>query len=134
MKGYFGNIEELTVSNNNFRQVLYTGQNSQLVLMSIEVGSEIGTETHHENDQFFRFEKGQGKVIIDGNEYEVSDGDAVVIPAGAEHNVINTSSTEALKAYTIYSPPHHKDGITRATKQEAIENDQEYDNIPTEST
>lgn len=133
MKGYFGNIEKLTVENNNFREVLYTGKHSQLVLMSIAAGSEIGSETHPDNDQFFRFEKGQGKVIIDDNEYEVSAGDVVVIPAGAEHNVINTSETESLKAYTIYSPPHHKDGIVRATKEEAEANDEHYDNVPTES-
>ncbi len=133
MKGFCGNIEELTVNNDSFRHVLYTGKNSQLVLMNIAVGSEIGAETHPDNDQFFRFEKGQGEVIIDGNKYNVKDGDAVVIPAGAEHNVINTSATEALQAYTIYAPPHHKDGIIRTTKQDAETNGEDYDGIPTES-
>lgn len=132
MKGFSGNIKELTVNNSNFRQVLYTGRNSQLVVMSLAVGEEIGAETHTENDQFFRFEKGQGTVIIDGNQYQVGDGDAVVIPAGAEHNVINTSATEALKAYTIYSPAHHMDGTVHATKQAAQASHEHYDGRPTE--
>lgn len=134
MKGFFANIKELTLENSNFRQVLYTGKNSQLVLMSIAPGEEIGMETHSENDQFFRFEKGQGKVVIDGNEYEVGDGSAVVIPAGAEHNVINTSQSDPLQAYTIYSPPHHKDGIVRATKAEAEANEEDFDGAVTENS
>jgi len=132
MKGYFTNIEKATLENNNFRKVLYTSKHSQLVLMSLRPGEEIGTETHLENDQFFRFERGQGKVIIDGNEYEVSDGSAIVVPAGAEHNVINVSDTEELKLYTIYSPPHHKDGIVRATKEEAETDSPEFDGQTTE--
>lgn len=132
MKGYFTNIEKATLENNNFRKVLYTSKHSQLVLMSLRPGEEIGTETHSENDQFFRFEGGQGKVIIDGNEYEVSDGSAIVVPAGAEHNVINVSDTEELKLYTIYSPPHHKDGIVRATKEEAETDSPEFDGQTTE--
>jgi len=132
MKGFFINIEKATLENNNFRKVLYTSKHSQLVLMSLRPGEEIGTETHLENDQFFRFERGQGKVIIDGNEYEVSDGSAIVVPAGAEHNVINVSDTEELKLYTIYSPPHHKNGIVRATKEEAETDSPEFDGQTTE--
>jgi mannose-6-phosphate isomerase-like protein (cupin superfamily) len=115
MKGFVTDIETKTTNNDNFRQVLYTGKHSQLVLMSIVPGGEIGLETHPDNDQFFRVEQGTGKVVIDGNEYEVKDGSAVIVPAGAEHNVVNSSQSEALKLYTIYSPPHHKDGIVRAT-------------------
>jgi len=131
-KGYKGAIEKLTLDNTNFRQVLYTGAHSQLVLMSLAPSEEIGMETHTENDQFFRFESGHGKVVIDGTEYEVTDGDAVVVPTGAVHNVINTSATEPLKLYTIYSPAHHKDGIVRATKQDAIANEAEFDGQTTE--
>lgn len=132
MKGFKDNIESMTLSNNNFRQVLYSGPHSQLVLMSLDPESEIGMEVHPDNDQFFRFESGQGKVIIDGNEYDVGDGDAVVVPAGAEHNVINTSVSEDLKLYTIYAPAHHKDGIVRATKAEAEANEAEFDGMTTE--
>ena len=132
MKGYKDNIEKLTLDNSNFRKVLYSGHHSQLVLMSLQPNEEIGMEVHNENDQFFRFEKGEGKVVIDGNEYKVGDGDAVVVPSGAEHNVINTSATEALKLYTIYSPAHHKDGIVRVTKKEAMENEADFDGKATE--
>jgi len=131
-KGYKGGIEKLTIENENFCQVLYTGKHSQLVLMSLKPGEEIGLETHPGNDQFFRFEKGSGKVIIDGTEYEVKDGDAVVVPSGAEHNIVNTSKTKDLKLYTIYSPAHHKDGIVRATKAEAIAQEAEFDGQTTE--
>lgn len=132
MKGYYGEIEKLTVANENFRQVLYTGKHSQLVLMNLRPGEEIGSEVHTENDQFFRFEQGNGKVVIDGNEYEVKDGDAIVVPSGAEHNVINSSTVESLKLYTIYSPAHHKDGIIRATKEEAEAQEAEFDGTTTE--
>ncbi len=131
MKGYYGNIEELTLANDNFRQVLYTAKHCQLVLMALPVGGEIGAEVHEENDQFFRFEAGQGKVLIDGNEYLVSDGSAIIVPAGAEHNVINTGDTP-LKLYTIYSPAHHKDGIVRATREEAEANEADFDGVTTE--
>jgi mannose-6-phosphate isomerase-like protein (cupin superfamily) len=100
--------------------------------MSLKPKEEIGAEVHPDNDQFFRFEKGQGKVIIDGNEYEVSDGFAVVVPSGAQHNVINTSETDDLKLYTIYSPAHHKDGIVRATKEEAEAQEAPFDGLTTE--
>jgi len=132
MKGFSSNIEKDTLENTNFRKVLYTGKNSQLVLMSLKPKEEIGMETHADNDQFFRFEKGEGKVVIDGNEYAVGDGSAIVVPSGAEHNVINVSETEELKLYTIYSPAHHKDGIVRLTKEEAMANEAEFDGTTTE--
>jgi len=132
MKGFHTDIERATLDNSNFRKVLYTSKHSQLVLMSLKPEEDIGMEVHEENDQFFRFEKGQGKCIIDGNEYELSDGVAVVVPTGAQHNIINTSKTEDLKLYTIYSPPHHKDGIVRATKEEAEANAPEFDGVTTE--
>ncbi|WMW25847.1 cupin domain-containing protein [Methanolobus sediminis] len=132
MKGFSINIEEATLENTNFRKVLYTSKHSQLVLMSLKPMEEIGMEVHEENDQFFRFESGQGKCIIDGNEYELGDGVAIVVPAGAQHNVINTSGTEDLKLYTIYSPAHHKDGIIRSTKEEAEANEAEFDGKTTE--
>jgi mannose-6-phosphate isomerase-like protein (cupin superfamily) len=132
MKGFVKNIEKEALENGNFRKVLYTSKHSQLVLMSLRPNEEIGMEVHNDNDQFFRFEKGQGKCIIDGNEYELKDGVAVVVPAGAQHNIINTSATDELKLYTIYSPAHHKDGIVRATKAEAAANEAEFDGTTTE--
>ena len=131
-KGFCSNIEKDTLENENFRKVLYTGKHSQLVLMSLAPNEEIGMEVHEDNDQFFRFEKGQGKCIIDGHEYEVKDGAAIVVPAGSQHNVINVSATERLSLYTIYSPAHHKDGIIRATKAEAEANEAEFDGTTTE--
>ncbi|OIP81807.1 MAG: cupin [Parcubacteria group bacterium CG2_30_45_37] len=132
MKGFNANIEKDTLENNNFRKVLYTGKHSQLVLMSLKPQEKIGMEVHADNDQFFRFETGQGKCVIDGNEYDVGDGSAIVVPAGAQHNVINLSSSEDLKLYTIYSPAHHKDGVVRATKAEAQANEAEFDGMATE--
>ena len=132
MKGFKSNIETETLGNSSFRKVLYTAKYSQLVLMSLKPKEEIGMETHEKNDQFFRFESGQGKCIIDGNEYEVSDGDAVIVPAGAKHNVINISDAKALKLYTIYSPPNHEDGIIRQTKEEAEAIDEKFDGKTTE--
>lgn len=129
-KGYKENIETLTTENNNFRKVLYTGKHCQLVLMSLTSGEEIGAEVHEENDQFFRFESGSGKVVINETEYEVKDGDAVIVPCGSMHNVI--AGSEGLKMYTIYSPAHHKDGIVRSTKIEAESNDAEFDGVTTE--
>lgn len=125
--GYKTNIEQLTLENTDYRRVLYTSNHSQLVVMCIAPNADIGLEVHEENDQFFRFEQGTGKVIINDTEYLVSDGDAIVIPAGAKHNIVNTSTTEDLKLYTIYSPPHHKDGIIRHTKQESIQDAPEFD-------
>lgn len=131
MKGYKGNIEQLTLDNDNFRIVLYTGQNLQLVLMSLEVGQDIGSEIHENNDQFFRFESGVGKCIIDNNEYHVGEGDAIVVPAGAEHNVINIGDT-TFKMYTIYGPPNHQDGTLRKTKEDAERKDEVFDGKTTE--
>lgn len=132
MKGFVSNIEKATLENNNFRKVLYTSKHSQLVLMSLRPNEEIGMEVHPDNDQFFRFEKGQGKCVIDGNEYELSDGIAVIIPAGSQHNIINTSSTDELKLYTIYSPAHHKDGVVHTTKEVALVDEEEFDGQTTE--
>ncbi len=132
MHGYNQNIEQATLENANFRKVLYTAKHCQLVLMALQPNEEIGMEVHTDNDQFFRFEKGQGKVIIDGNESAVQDGSAVIVPAGAQHNVINTSATEPLKLYTLYSPAHHKDQIVRATKAEAVAQEAEFDGQTTE--
>lgn len=129
-KGYKGAIEDLTTENENFRKVLYTGEHCQLVLMSLLPNEEIGMEVHEENDQFFRFEKGSGKVIINETEYEVKDGDAVIVPSGSKHNVI--AGGDGLKLYTIYSPAHHKDGIVRITKQEAESQEAEFDGMTTE--
>jgi len=131
-KGYKDNIEKSTIDNNLFRKVLYTGEHMQLVIMSLLPKEEIGLETHPDNDQFFRFESGDGRVVVGDVEYIVSDGDAVVIPAGSLHNIINTSTTKSLKMYTIYSPAHHKDGITRNTKKEAEENEEDFDGVTTE--
>lgn len=132
MKGYNTNIEKDTLSNNNFRKVLYTSKHIQLVLMSLRPGEEIGEEVHTENDQFIRIEGGHGKCIIDGNEYEIKDGDAIVIPSCAKHNVLNIDNQTDLKMYTLYAPPHHKDGIVRATKKEAEDNEAEFDGKTTE--
>jgi len=118
--GFVSNIEQETLVNAFFRRVLFTGKYTQLVLMSLKPGEDIGMEIHPKVDQFFRFEKGQGKVIIDGVEHVVSDGSAVVVPAGANHNIINTSTTDDLKLYTLYSPPNHPDGAIHQTKEEAM--------------
>ncbi|MCX6779395.1 MAG: cupin domain-containing protein [Candidatus Magasanikbacteria bacterium] len=132
MKGYKSNIEKLTLENSDFRQVLYTSKHCQLVVMTLKPNEEIGMEVHTDNDQFFRFEKGDGKVLIDGNEYIVGDGDVVIVPSSAEHNVINTSSIESLKLYTIYSPAHHRDGVVHTTKEQALADDEEFDGVTTE--
>lgn len=120
MTGFVGNIEELTLSNNNFRQVIFTGQHAQLVVMSLKPSEDIGMEVHPTTDQFLRIEKGEGKVIMNGEEHAIKDGSAILVPAGTEHNVINTSSENPLKLYTVYSPSHHKDGIIHKTKQDAL--------------
>jgi len=127
MKGFNVNIEKAVLENDNYRKVLYTSKHSQLVLMSLKPKEEIGMEVHPDNDQFFRFEKGIGKCVIDGNDYEVKDGSAIVVPAGARHNVINISNDADLKLYTIYSPAHHKDGVVRATKLEAEADSPDFD-------
>lgn len=132
MKGYCQNIEKLTLENENFRQVLYTGKQSQLVLMAIKPGDEIGVEIHDEHDQFFRIEQGKAKVQIDENEYEVEDDFAIIVPAGAKHNVINTSETEVLKLYTIYSPPEHRYNVIHTTKEQALADEEHFDGTTTE--
>ena len=118
---FIDNIEELTLGNTNFRKVLSTNGHSQLVVMSLKPGEDIGMEVHNDVDQFFRIDSGEGKVVADGQEYSISDGFAIVIPAGTEHNILNTSETEDLKLYTVYSPANHPDGTIHATKEEAEE-------------
>lgn len=118
MKPYFGHIEADTSANDNFRKVVFTGEHSQLVLMSLKPGEEIGLEVHPHVDQFFRFEQGEGRVIVDAEEFAVVDGDSVVVPAGSQHNVINTGAGD-LKLYTLYSPANHPDGTVHKTKAEA---------------
>ena len=125
MKGYITNIEKLSLENENFREVLYTAKNSQLVVMSLKPNEEIGAEVH-QLDQFIRCEAGRGKAILDGVEHEISDGFVVVVPAGTNHNIINTSSDKPLKLYTLYSPPNHKDGIIHKTKEEAEADESEH--------
>ena len=120
MTGYITNIEEKTLQNEYFREVLYTAQHSQLVVMSLLPGEEIGKEVHEIVDQFIRIEKGEGKAILNGEEFLLKDGSAVTVPAGIEHNIINTSSDTRLKLYTIYSPAHHKDKTVHKTKQDAL--------------
>lgn len=132
MKGFKSNIEKDTLGNNDFRHVLYTGKHSQLVLMKLKPGEEIGEEVHKTVDQFFRFEKGEGLVSVDSTRYRVVDGDAVIVPAGAKHNVTNTSRTADLKLYTIYSPPEHQDGTIRKTKADALAKPEEFDDKTTE--
>ncbi|OIO21647.1 cupin [Candidatus Micrarchaeota archaeon CG1_02_47_40] len=132
MKGYAIPLEEETKKNSDFRRVLYTGRHSQLVLMCLLPGEEIGEETHETIDQFFRFEEGEGKVIIDGVEHRVQDGSGIIVPAGARHNVINTSAQSKLKLYTLYSPPEHMDKVVRHTRAEAIEQEEHFDGKATE--
>ena len=133
MKGYCDNIEKRTVENEDFRRVLYTGHNLQLVLMTLQPGDEIGEEVHEDRDQFFRVEEGSGAVDIDGVENKVEDDFAVIVPAGARHNVRNTGS-QPLRLYTIYAPPEHKDGVVQSTKEEADRrhHDEEWDGKTTE--
>jgi mannose-6-phosphate isomerase-like protein (cupin superfamily) len=126
MKGYITNIEEKTVQNDFFREVLFTSQHNQLVIMSLRPNEEIGMEIHEVTDQFIRIEEGKGKAILDGEEHILSDGSAVVIPAGTQHNIINTSSEKKLKLYTIYSPAHHKDKTIHKTKEEAEADTQDH--------
>lgn len=119
MTGYYVDIKKKAEHNEYFREVLFTGPLSQLVIMSLEPGEDIGLETHVGTDQFIRVEEGKGKAVLDGQEYELEEGSAVVIPAGTEHNVLNTSQKKPLKLYTIYAPPEHPDGAIHKTKAEA---------------
>ncbi len=125
MKGYIENIEKLSLENDNFRKVLYTAKNCQLVVMSLKPDEEIGEEVH-QLDQFIRCESGQGKAILDDVEHIISDGFVVVVPAGAKHDIINTSSDKPLKLYTLYSPPNHRDGVIHKTKSDAVVDEAEH--------
>ena len=131
-KGYYANIETLTDENEHFREVLYTGESLQLVLMSLMPGEDIGVEVHEENDQFFRFESGEGRVVINDAEYEVKDGDCIIVPKGSAHNIMNTSDEHPLKMYTLYAPPHHRDGILHSTKEYAESHEEEFEGTTTE--
>jgi len=132
MKGFKSNIENDVLANEDFRKVVYTAKHLQLVLMTLKVGEEIGEETHPIIDQFFRFESGNGKCIINGNTYNVTAGDAIIVPAGAKHNIINVDEKVELKMYTIYALPNHKDGIVRRTKKEAEDIAEKFDGKTTE--
>jgi mannose-6-phosphate isomerase-like protein (cupin superfamily) len=131
MKGFVADIEELTEENSDFRRVLYTGKNLQLVLMAIQPGEEIGEETHTDRDQFFRVEKGKGEVWIDGYRSKIKSDDAIVVPAGARHNIVNTGE-KPLRLYTVYAPPEHRDGTVHATKADADAADEHFDGETTE--
>ena len=132
MKGFVDDIEKLTTENGDFRRVLYTGANLQLVLMTLKPGEEIGEEVHEDRDQFFRVEEGRGTGYIDGAANPVEDDFAVIVPAGARHNVVN-SGTEPLRLYTIYGPPEHKDKVVHKTKEQA-ERDHDNDEWTGETT
>ena len=132
-KGFVADIETATTTNTDYRRMLYTGKYSQLVLMNLKPGEEIGEEVHDDVNQFFRFEEGEGAVIIDDARQTVKDGSDIVVPSGARHNVVNTSKTAELKLYTIYSPPEHQDRIVRKTKKEADEQEEHFDEKATES-
>ena len=131
MKGFVANIEELTVGNADFRRVLYTGKHLQLVLMTLKPGEEIGEEVHEDHDQFFRIESGSGEVTIDGKRTAIKDDDAVIVPAGARHNVINTGDAP-LALYTLYGPPDHREGVVHRTKAEADASEEHFDGTTTE--
>ncbi len=131
MKGFVDDIETLTVTNTDFRNVLYTGRYLQLVLMALKPGEEIGEEVHADHDQFFRFEAGAGEVWIDRVVTPVKADDAVIVPAGALHNVVNTGS-EVLKLYTLYGPPEHRDGVVHIDKPAAEAEEEHFDGITTE--
>ena len=131
MKGFVDDIEKLTEENTDFRRVLYTGKNMQLVLMSLKPGEEIGEEVHDDRDQFFRVEQGKGEVLIDGKRHAVEADDAIIVPAGARHNVVNKGD-KPLQLYTLYGPPEHKDGTVHVTKAQADEQEEHFDGKTTE--
>ncbi len=130
-RGFCDDIDKLTVDNEDFRRVLYTGEHLQLVLMTLSPGEEIGEETHNDRDQFFRIEDGEGELFIDGVRHKVEDDFAVIVPAGARHNVINTGE-EPLKLYTLYGPPEHREGVVHRTKQDAEAAHEHFDGRTTE--
>jgi len=131
MKGYIGNIEKLAEENTTFRTVLYTDKNLQLVVMSLNPSEDIGEEVH-QLDQFIRIEKGTAQAVLDGVTHELTEGAAIIIPSGTKHNLINTSNTEALKLYTLYSPPNHADGTVHETRAEAMAAEEHFDGKMTE--
>lgn len=133
MKGYVDNIEAVTEENSNFRKVLYTGEHLQLVLMSLGPGEDIGEEVHEMHDQFFRVEQGSGEVWIDGHRSPIQSDDAVIVPAGARHNVVNTGD-QPLRLYTLYGPPEHRDGVVHRTKAEAETGEERFDGRTTEKS
>lgn len=132
MQGFVTNIEKDSLENNNFRRVLYTAKHSQLVLMSLRPGEDIGEEVH-ELDQFLRVEKGAGQAVLNGVEYPIEDGSAIVVPAGTRHNILNTSESEEMKLYTLYSPPEHRDGVVHVTKADASGEEEHFDGKTTEN-
>lgn len=131
MKGFVTNIEAVTLENEDFRRVLYTAEHSQLVVMSIPAADDIGEEVH-DVDQFIRIEEGEGQSVLDGVERDLTDGSVIVIPAGVRHNIINTSKSDALKLYTLYSPPHHKDAIVHKTKADALKDSEHFEGQTTD--
>ena len=131
MQGFVADIEKLTVENTDFRRVLYTGKYLQLVLMTLQPGEEIGAEVHEDHDQFFRIESGSGEVRIDGKATAIKDDDAVIVPAGARHHVVNTGD-RPLTLYTLYGPPEHRDGVVHRTKAEADASEEHFDGKTTE--
>lgn len=132
MKGFVGDIEDQAEDNSDFRRVVYTGKNLQLVLMSLKPGEDIGEEVHEDGDQFFRIEKGKGEVLIDGKRSRIKSDDAVLVPAGARHNIIN-SGEEPLRLYTLYAPPEHRDGTVHATKADAERMKEHFDGKTSET-
>ena len=131
MKGYVADIEDLTEDNHDFRQVLYTGQHLQLVLMALQPGQDIGSETHATHDQFFRIEKGRGEIVIDGTTTPVKGGDGIIVPAGALHNLRNTGD-KALRLYTLYGPPNHIDKLVEKRKSDALASQEVFDGVASE--
>jgi mannose-6-phosphate isomerase-like protein (cupin superfamily) len=131
MNGFVGNIEQMTQQNADFRHVVYTGEQLQLVLMTLPPGEEIGVESHHDRDQFFRVEEGIGKAIIDGVDHQIRSGEAIIVPARILHNVVNTGDAP-LKLYTLYAPPEHKDGFIAKTKADAMHAHEHFDHVTTE--
>lgn len=131
MKGYIENIEKLSLENDNFRNVLYTDSNCQLVLMSLLPHEEIGEEVHQDVDQFLRVEKGSGQAILSGISHDIADGSVIIVPAGIRHNIINAGE-ESMKLYTLYMPPHHRDGVVHKTKAEAEADSEHFDGVTTE--
>ena len=130
MNGYTTNIEQLSLDNDNFRKVIYTSKNAQLVLMSLLPNEDIGEEVH-DVDQFLRVEKGSGVAVLNDIPHDISDGSAIVVPAGTKHNLINGESG-SMKLYTLYMPPHHRDGVIHTTKAEAEKSEEHFDGTTTE--